>query len=164
MFKSLSIKEERQLLDTVKICLVEPHSRLLDIQNNDRHNVYFYPKECFNDGIIVFTCFHIITSKSFILHSIEVYGDSDDLYGLDEEVIYSLIPLLIKFSIELAVLAGKDEVILKSGIPHFADHLVDNKFRIYKRVERRSSGCFSIIIKGVKNTKLENIIHETSTY
>ena len=164
MFKSISIKEERQLLNTVKICIVEPHSRLLDGQKNDWRNIYFYPKDCFNDGIIVFTCFHIITSKSFILHSIEVYEDSDNLYGLDEEVIYSLIPLLIKFSIELAVLAGKDEVILKSGIPHFADHLVDNKFRIYKRVERRSSGCFSIIIKGVKNTKLENIIHEASTH
>lgn len=164
MFKSLSIKEEKQLLNTINICLIEPHSRLLDIQSNDRHNVYFYPKECFNDGIIVFTCFHIITNKSFILHSIEVYKDSDNLYDLDEEVIYSLIPLLIKFSIELAVLDGKDEVILKSGIPHFADHLVDNKFRIYKRIERSSSERFSIIIKGVKNTKLEDIIHETSTH
>ena len=161
MFKSLSIEEEKQLLDTVKICLIEPHSRLLDVQNNDRHNIYFYPKNCFNNGIIVFTCLNIVTSKSFILHSIEVCEDSNDLYGLDEEVIYSLIPLFIRFSVDLAVLNGKDEVILKSGMPHFADHLVDNKFRIYKRIERSSSGCFSIIVKGVKNTKLENIIHET---
>jgi len=164
MFKPLSIKEEKQLLDTVNICLVEPHSRLLATQDNDRYRVYFYPKSCFSEGIVVFDCFHIITNKSFVLYSIELCENSDDLYGLDEEIIYSLIPLFIEFSVELAVLAGKDEVILKSGIQHFADHLVDKRFRIYKRIEKSSSGCFSIIIKGVKNTKLENIIHETSTH
>lgn len=162
MFKPISIKEEKLLLNTTKICLIEPHSPLLNTQSNDRYSIYFYPKTCFSEGIIVFTCFYIITNKSLILHSIETCEDSDNLYDLDEEVVYSLIPLFIKFSVELAISAKKDEVILKSGIPHFADHLVDNKFRIYKRIERSSSGCFSIIIKGVKNIKLENIIHETS--
>ena len=164
MFKSLSIKEEKQLLDTTNICLVEPYSKLLEIQGSDRHRVYFYPKTSFSEGIVIFDCFHIITNKSFILHSIEVCENSDGLYDLDEEVIYSLIPLFIEFSVKSAVLAGKDEVVLKSGMPHFADHLVDKKFRIYKRIERGLSGCLGIIIKGVKNIKLENIIHETSTY
>lgn len=164
MFKSLSIKEEKQLSATTKISIVRPHSKVLGMQNDDRHKIYFYPKDCFSEGIVVFTCFHLITNDSFIFYSIEIYESSDDLYGLDEEVIYSLIPLFIKFSIESAILARKNIVILKSGMQHFADHLVENKFRIYKRIERSSSGCFNIVIKGVKNIELENSTHEIITY
>ena len=164
MFRSISIEEENLLLKTIRICMVGPRCVLLNERKKDRHSIYFYPNDNYDNGIIVFDCFKYITNDSYILDSIELCEDSDDLYGLDEEVVYSLIPLLINFSIESAVLAKKDEVILKSGLTHFADHLVDNKFRIYKRIERTTLGQFNMSIKGVKNIKKESIVHETSTY
>lgn len=151
MFKQIDIQEELLLAKTMKLCLVSFNP---EIKSDYNCGVYFYCDNRFKDGMTIFKCAHVLTKNSFILDLIELDKKSVDLYDLDEQVIYSLIPLLIRFSVELAVLSKKNKVILKSSLCHFADHLVDNGFNICKRIIRNSENkSFSIAIKGTKNIK-----------
>lgn len=161
MFRLINKKEEDLILKTIKICILKSGDRISDTVNADRHNIYFYQENFFKDGMTVFNCTQNVTASSFILDSIRTCEDSAIPYDIDEEIVYALIPLLIKFSVKLATLAKKEKVILESNIPHFAEHLVDNRFNIY-RVYKGLPGDSDITIRGIKTIKSEIITHGTS--
>ena len=140
MFKLIDRKEEKLLQDTVRVCLIEPKS------GDNYHHIYFYPAVDFNEGMTVFRCYHILTHNGLTLDAIDLYNDS-----IDEQILYSLIPFLLESAIEWTKLNKKNVTILKSNLPHFADHLVDQGFTLYNRAVRKSqNSTLSPIIKGVK--------------
>jgi hypothetical protein len=145
MFKLISEEEELLLQNTIKVCLIEPKL------GNNHHHIYFYPVIDFNEGMIVFRCHHILTYNSLMLDMIELYEPLPNLNDIDEQVLYSLIPFLIKAAVEWAKLNKKNVTILKSNLPHFADHLIDQGFTLHNRINRNLQGLIlSPIVKGVK--------------
>jgi hypothetical protein len=152
MFKSINIKEEKLLQETLKLCLIEPNyalskAVLYPSRNNKnnfyKHHIYCYPVVDFSEGITVFKCNHILTHNSLILDTIELCGtptDSGWVDDIDEQVVYSLIPFVIKSAIEWTKLNKKNVTVLKSSLPHFADHLIDQGFTLHNRINLIKQG------------------------
>lgn len=161
MFRLISKKEEDLISETIRICMLKSGDETLDTANANRHNIYFYQENFFKEGMTVFNCTQNVTASSFILDSIRTCVDSAIPYDIDEEVVYALIPLFIRFSVKLAILAKKEKIILESNISHFAEHLIDNGFNIY-RIHEGLPGDSDTTIRGIKTIKSGIITHGTS--
>lgn len=145
MFKLIDKKEEELLQNTVKVCLIEPKL------GNSYHHIYFYPIVNFNEGMTVFRCHRILTPNSLILTTIELYDSPINPNDIDEQVLYSLMPFLIEAAIEWTRLNKKSVTVLKSSLPHFADHLIDQGFTLYNQNSQNLT--LNPIVKGVKNLR-----------